>query len=56
MDVVAGLARDARRTQIATWLMGLVVGTTTVGLLLTGRRNAKRGPAPARSSDWSRAA
>lgn len=25
MDLVAGLARDARRTQIATWLMGLIV-------------------------------
>ena len=39
---------DSASLETISWLMGLVVGTTTVGLLLTGRRNAKRGPAPAR--------
>ena len=39
---------DPESLEAISWLVGLAVAIATLGLLLTGRSNAKRGPAPER--------
>ena len=39
---------DPESLEAISWLVGLAVAIATLGLLLTGRNNAKRGPAPER--------